>query len=40
MKILNERRKTMSKEKIRSQIDKILDSSFGIFYSMQDFHMR
>ena len=29
MKILNERRKLMSKEKIRAQLDKILDSPFG-----------
>ena len=30
----------MSKEKIRAQIDKILDSPFGIIYIIKDFHMR
>jgi hypothetical protein len=34
MKILSERRKLMSKEKIRVQIDNILDSPFGIAYAI------
>jgi len=32
MRILNERRKLMSKEKVRAQLDKILDCPFGIIY--------
>ena len=40
MRILNERRKLMSKEKIRAQLDKILDSPFGNIFIIQDFHTK